>query len=36
MNDYTAVLLASLIVQLSLLIVYLTALKKALEIARKI
>lgn len=36
MNDYTAVLLASLIVQLSLLVVYLTALKKSLEIVRKI
>jgi len=36
MGDYTAVAIASLVVQLALLMVYLTALRKALNIARRI
>ncbi len=36
MNDYTAVMVASFIVLLALLVTYLTALKKALEISKKI
>jgi len=36
MNDYTAVFLASMVVLLSLLAVFLTTLAKAIKLARKI
>jgi|GEM_PF-6941065 hypothetical protein len=36
MDDYTAVMVASFIVLIALLVVYLTVLKKALELEKKI
>lgn len=36
MNDYTAILMASMVVLVSLLVVYLSTLIKAIKISRRI